>query len=652
MVCSTTYAAGEKFCSKDGGAIVAVFESADPLIGQIIAERYQVRRLIGRGGMGAVYEAAHLGLDTLVAIKFLQRDDDRDAAARFRREAQAASKLSHDNIIRVFDVGATATHEFIVMELFAGRDLSQVIEQDGQLRADRAITIARQMLAGLGAIHVAGLVHRDIKPGNVLVGPDDRVKVMDFGISKTMAIGDDTITGADRVIGTPQYMSPEQLAGGTVDGRADLYGAGLTIYAMLAGAPPFSGNTFSVVAAQHLHHTPRPLDELRPDLPAPLVAAVARALEKSPTARFAKAETFATALTELVSDERTGDMTAAQRPSRKSLGASEQVPSRARGRTVLGVLAVVVVATSIAVVAWTQLRDRGEAAAEPDHTMRALQAERAGKLELALAEYGEAYALQPSTDALYRMGELSARLGRNAEATSYFERYLAAAPTGRDHDEVTRRLAMLRPASPPADAAVPDATSVALAPPIPSHVPSRTSRRAAPDAAVAATPHGVGSAVAVAGELDCTCRGRFPDGTTSPLCERRRTLPNCLCEAGDQQLCPVRWRLESQQQIVHEPVNSSWYCVDTSAPGCDVFGTKPDSCDLNSWGTTPNKSCAGYAPAQQSTSDSPMHGKVVCNYCERSGRFSGSNGDPCEGYQWRTGTKLQGVLDKCFPRRP
>src|ERR1700733_7149054 len=211
-VCHATYAGGERFCSLDGGAIVEE-AATDPLIGQTIDGRYFVRRWLGRGGMGTVYEADHVGLDKRVAIKFLSHDDaDRDASARFRREARAASRVIHEHVVQIFDVGSDAGRDYIVMEFLDGRDLRQQLAGAGPLDPMRAIAIARQMLYGLHAIHEAGIIHRDIKPANVLLTTrDDVVKIMDFGISKSIHVAE-TLTGTGKVIGTPQYMAPEQLA--------------------------------------------------------------------------------------------------------------------------------------------------------------------------------------------------------------------------------------------------------------------------------------------------------------------------------------------------------------------------------------------------------------------------------------------------------
>ncbi len=319
VVCHAVYSAGERFCSADGGAIVEdTAGDHDPLIGQTLDGRYFVRRLLGRGGMGAVYEADHVGLDKRVAIKFLAYGNgDRDASARFRLEARAASRVIHEHVVQIFDIGSDAGRDFIVMEYLDGRDLRQELAGAGPLDAARAAAIGRQMLLGLHAIHEAGIIHRDIKPSNVLLttrGSDrDYVKIMDFGISKSLHVAE-TLTGTGNIVGTPQFMAPEQLAGGDADHRSDLYAAGLTLFAMLVGDAPFAGSTRSV-AALHMNQAPPSLDDVRPGLPPRLVAAVERALSKSPDARFRDALEFAEALS--------GDDSGAKLPPR-----SDAAPTR------------------------------------------------------------------------------------------------------------------------------------------------------------------------------------------------------------------------------------------------------------------------------------------------------------------------------------
>jgi serine/threonine-protein kinase len=304
QVCGVIYAGPERFCSIDGGAIVADGPGElDTRLGSTIDGRYLVRRFIGKGGMGTVYEADHIGLDKPVAIKFLAGDEhDADALARFRREARIASRIVHEHVVHIYDVGTYQAHDYIVMELVAGRDLREALSADGPFDPARAIHVAVQLLRGLHAVHKAGIVHRDIKPANILLterdGDPDFVKLMDFGISKAIA-GDramGTLTETGKVIGTPQFMAPEQLASGPIDHRADLYAVGLTLFAMLVGEAPFAATSFTRVAGLQLGVEAPSLDALRPGLPPALVSAVARVLAKSPGERYADAAVFADAL--------------------------------------------------------------------------------------------------------------------------------------------------------------------------------------------------------------------------------------------------------------------------------------------------------------------------------------------------------------------
>ncbi len=280
--------------------------SVDTLAGQLIGGRYRLIGRIGKGGMGIVYEAEHVGLDKRVAVKFLldKFTDDREVVERFHREARTASRIGHANIIDVTDVGTTDDgRPFLVMELLAGQDLARVISEGGPMPAARAVHITRQLLQGLDAAHAKGIVHRDMKPENVFLvhrGEDpDFVKVMDFGISKLIAANESKVrlTATGAVIGTPIYMAPEQVMAQTeLDQRVDLYAVGVMLFELLAGRPPFIANSYLGLVTQHLQAQPPSLASLRPDLPPALVAAVHHALEKDPAQRFQTALEFARAL--------------------------------------------------------------------------------------------------------------------------------------------------------------------------------------------------------------------------------------------------------------------------------------------------------------------------------------------------------------------
>jgi serine/threonine-protein kinase len=334
-VCHAVYTAGERFCPLDAGAIAPEDRHADPRVGRTIDERYFVRRLLGRGGMGSVYEADHVGLDKRVAIKFLSTNlTDRESLARFRREAKVAGKIDHQNVVRIMDVGsADADTDFIVMELIDGKDLSAILRDEGTLDVARTTSIIRKVLRGLRAIHAANIVHRDIKPANVLLGTttddeqDDKefVKIMDFGISKSMN-NSDGLTNTGAIIGTPEYMAPEQLLGDSVDQRADLYAVGLMAFRMLTGKMPFTTDKgFERAAAANPYVEVPAIRSLRPDVPAALSDAFAKALAKEPEKRYPDAQSFLAALEGLAPSTRPVPWLVAPKPeTNKQITGTEQ----------------------------------------------------------------------------------------------------------------------------------------------------------------------------------------------------------------------------------------------------------------------------------------------------------------------------------------
>jgi serine/threonine-protein kinase len=310
-VCGASYQTGERFCPLDGGAVVDEAGAGDPLVGKTIGGRYFIVRQLARGGMGAVYEAEHVGLDKRVAVKFIldRFGDDREALHRFHREARTASRIGHENIIDITDIGETEDGKpFLAMEYLEGSDLGQVLTATGRMEPSRAVHIVAQVLRGLAAAHGAGIIHRDMKPANVFLtergGVVDFVKIMDFGISKVVAARDARVrlTETGVAMGTPIYMAPEQAeARPDIDHRIDIYAVGVMLYEMLAGEPPFNASSYLVLVQQHVASAVPPLGERRRDLPAALVRAVHRALEKKPERRFADALEFAAALPSLQS---------------------------------------------------------------------------------------------------------------------------------------------------------------------------------------------------------------------------------------------------------------------------------------------------------------------------------------------------------------
>ncbi len=281
--------------------------AGDSLIGGTLGGKYRVLQQIGRGGMGVVYEAEHLGLGKRVAVKLMleKYTDNTEAVARFHREALAAGRIGNPHIIEIFDIGtAPDGRSYVVMELLNGFPLSKVLEMGGPMPPWRAVQIMRQVLRAVGAAHAKGIIHRDLKPDNIFIinqgGDHDFVKLLDFGISKVVSVDEQaavtTLTTTGVVMGTPLYMAPEQALGEPIDRYADIYACGVILYEMLAGRRPFDGPTYAALVAKVLTSPPPPLGELRPGLPAALVRAVHRALEKQPGDRFDSAEQFAAAL--------------------------------------------------------------------------------------------------------------------------------------------------------------------------------------------------------------------------------------------------------------------------------------------------------------------------------------------------------------------
>jgi serine/threonine protein kinase/beta-lactam-binding protein with PASTA domain len=259
--------------------------------GQPFDGRYRVLGRLGVGGMATVYLAEDSSLGRKVALKVMAERyaEDGEFVERFRREAQAAARLNHPNIIAVYDRGEANGRPYIAMEYLQGRTLKQMIQKEGPLPAERAIAIAMQVLAGLRYAHEHGVVHRDVKPHNVLVGDDGRIKVTDFGIAHA---GDPQMTEVGSIVGTAQYLSPEQARGRTVGPQTDIYSLGVVLYEMLAGRVPFEGDSSVAIAMQHVSDEPPALRSLAPLVPESLAMVVAHAMLKEPTQRYASADEF------------------------------------------------------------------------------------------------------------------------------------------------------------------------------------------------------------------------------------------------------------------------------------------------------------------------------------------------------------------------
>ena len=259
----------------------------------VFNDRYEIHSRIGRGGMADVFLARDRLLDRPVAVKVLfpEYATDPSFVERFRREAQAAANLNHPNIVGVYDWGRQGGTYFIVMEYVNGRTLAEQLKQDGPLAAMRAVDIAGEVTAALSFAHRNGVVHRDVKPGNILVSPTGTVKVADFGIARALnSTSEAELTQAGAVMGTATYFSPEQAQGANPDPRSDLYSLGIVMYEMVAGKPPFYAENPVAIAYKQVHEAPKALSELRPDVPRGYEAIVMRLLAKTPANRYVSAE--------------------------------------------------------------------------------------------------------------------------------------------------------------------------------------------------------------------------------------------------------------------------------------------------------------------------------------------------------------------------
>jgi eukaryotic-like serine/threonine-protein kinase len=257
---------------------------------KVLGGRYELDSTLGRGGMAEVYLGTDRVLGRQIAVKVLGSQFSKDSSfvTRFRREAQSAAALNHPNVVSVFDTGSDDGTHFIVMEYVQGKTLSQVIRESGPLMPERAVEIALAVAEALAFAHRNSIIHRDIKPGNVMLTPSGDVKVMDFGIAR--ATTSESLTQTATVLGTATYFSPEQAQGEAVDARSDVYSLGCVLYEMLTGHPPFSAETPVAVAYKHVKEEPVPPSRLNPDVPPDLDAIVLKCLAKNPANRYQSAQ--------------------------------------------------------------------------------------------------------------------------------------------------------------------------------------------------------------------------------------------------------------------------------------------------------------------------------------------------------------------------
>ncbi|MEV1289769.1 Stk1 family PASTA domain-containing Ser/Thr kinase [Micromonospora sp. NPDC049679] len=351
---------------------------------RLLGGRYQVGELLGYGGMAEVHRGRDLRLGRDVAIKMLRTDLARDKTfqERFRREAQNSASLNHPAIVAVYDTGEeyAPTGEalpFIVMEFVNGRTLKEVLAAEGRLQPRRAMEITADISAALEFSHRHGIIHRDIKPGNVMLTQNGQVKVMDFGIARALASGATTMTQTSAVIGTAQYLSPEQARGEAVDARSDVYAGGCVLFELLCGHPPFVGDSPVSVAYQHVREDPRAPSEINPDVTPPIDAIVLKALSKNPANRYQSAGEMRADLlrcaagrpvmaTPVLRDDETvamGPQGAGVRtsgPATRPMPARSGQPKRKTSAWVLATLSAVGVLAVIAVIAGLIFADQND----------------------------------------------------------------------------------------------------------------------------------------------------------------------------------------------------------------------------------------------------------------------------------------------------
>jgi len=318
------------------------------VIGQTIAGRYEIEELVGHGGMSSVYRAHDSLLERHVALKILheQYNSDEDFVERFKREARSVAQLQHPNIVTVIDRGEEDGRQYIVFEYIEGENLKEHVVRKGRLEVNDALEVAAEVARALAFAHEHGLIHRDVKPQNVLLNGDGRPKVTDFGIARTVDVDGMTQTGT--VLGTSNYIAPEQASGQRVDAHSDVYALGVVLYELLAGDVPFPGESFIAVAMKHMHEPAPNLLDVRKDVPLRVAAAVDRALEKDPEQRFPTMDAFAAELEACLAElDSGGDGAATMVIPTRQRGARAPRRKASRWPIAIGMLALLAIAAIV-----------------------------------------------------------------------------------------------------------------------------------------------------------------------------------------------------------------------------------------------------------------------------------------------------------------
>jgi eukaryotic-like serine/threonine-protein kinase len=329
------------------------------VVGDCIADRYELEELVGSGGMSSVYRARDTLLERLVALKILhaQYTGDDEYVERFRREARAVARLSHPNIVTVIDRGEDSGRQFIVFEYVDGENLKDYIGRTGPLAVRRALELGIEMARALSFAHQHGLVHRDVKPQNVLLNGDGEAKVTDFGIARSLDV-EQGMTQTGTVLGTSNYIAPEQASGQRITQQTDVYSLGVVMFELLTGDLPFPGDNFVTVAMKHINEPPPNLLERRPDVPMRLAFAVDRALAKNPAERFGSMAEFAQELQACLS-ELDSDSAATAIVRAPVVRASKKRHVRTRTRWPLWLALLGAILAAVVVGALLALRDSG-----------------------------------------------------------------------------------------------------------------------------------------------------------------------------------------------------------------------------------------------------------------------------------------------------